>query len=232
MPRPMPAAGSAHRAFLLPAKIAIDKAVKIKTVLCGPSPRRPARPGDETVVQPRGIEADPMLRTPPISATLPVGVVSAMVRACRLAAIVVCVFAWPGPLAAQDLTGKPLVIDGNTIEIAGQPIRLFGIQAPGRDEACGAGEAAWPCGANAAFALARIIGSNWVSCFERRRTDWAVVAVCHAAGPAGPDINARMIADGWARAASDAPSAYRAHERRARTDATGIWGRPAVPSPR
>ena len=31
---------------------------------------------------------------------------------------------------AAEITGKPRVIDGNTIEIAGQRIRLHGIDAP------------------------------------------------------------------------------------------------------
>ena len=129
------------------------------------------------------------------------------------------------PAYAQDLTGKPVVIDGNTIEIAGQSIRLFGIRAPGRGETCGSGDAAWPCGSNAGFALARIIGSNWVTCLEKHRTAGGVSSVCHAAGARGPDINARMIADGWARSARDAPPAYLAHERRARAEAKGVWGR-------
>lgn len=153
------------------------------------------------------------------------------VRAIGLSAVLAAWLAAAGaPAFARDLTGKPVVIDGNTIEIAGQPIRLFGVQAPGRDETCGSGDAAWPCGANAGFALSRIIGSNWVTCLEKRRTAGAVYSVCHAAGAAGPDINARMIADGWARAAGDAPPAYLAHERRARAQAKGVWGGAAARS--
>ena len=144
---------------------------------------------------------------------------------CRLLAAVLFCLAKTQPAASEDLTGKPEVIDGNTLEIAGQPIRLFGIRAPGGEETCGA--PAWRCGENAGFALARIIGSNWVVCVERRRDADMVVSVCHAAGLAGPDINARMIAEGWARAAADAPPAYRALERGARTAAKGIWGGPA-----
>ena len=145
-------------------------------------------------------------------------------RLCRLVAAVVFFVAETQPAMSQDLTGKPKVIDGNTLEIAGQPIRLFGIRAPGGEETCGV--PAWRCGENAGFALARIIGSNWVVCVERRRDADMVVSVCHAAGLAGPDINARMIAEGWARAAVDAPPAYRALESRARTGAKGIWGGP------
>ena len=39
--------------------------------------------------------------------------------------------AWGAP-ALADIIGKPRVIDGDTIEIAGQRIRLHGIDAPER----------------------------------------------------------------------------------------------------
>ena len=132
--------------------------------------------------------------------------------------------AWPHVALSQDLTGKPVVLDGNTIEIAGQPIRLFGIQAPGRAETCGSGNRKWPCGENAGFALSRLIGTHWVTCRERTRSPTGVIAICHAAGPQGPDLNAQMLANGWARASASAPPAYRDHERRARRAGKGIWG--------
>ncbi len=34
------------------------------------------------------------------------------------------------PMAFADITGQPRVIDGDTLEIAGQRIRLHGIDAP------------------------------------------------------------------------------------------------------
>ena len=37
----------------------------------------------------------------------------------------------PPPLAWADITGQPRVIDGDTLEVAGQRIRLRGIDAPG-----------------------------------------------------------------------------------------------------
>lgn len=144
--------------------------------------------------------------------------------------VVSCLVLDPIAANAEDITGKPEVIDGNTIDIAGRAIRLFGVHAPSRDETCGTEKTQWPCGENAGFALARIIGSNWVTCRQMVRAARTVIAVCHASGPGGPDINARMVADGWARATRQAPQAYAELERRARVAGKGMWGRTAPAS--
>ena len=49
------------------------------------------------------------------------------------------------PAYADDITGKPRVIDGDTIEIAGERIRLHGIDAPESEPALNfqASAAAW-----------------------------------------------------------------------------------------
>ena len=65
-----------------------------------------------------------------------------------------------GPASAQNLiVGVASVIDGDTIEIHGQRIRLFGIDAPESSQLCvrPTGER-WRCGQQASFALADRIG--------------------------------------------------------------------------
>ena len=117
-----------------------------------------------------------------------------------------------------EITGKPRVIDGDTFEIGGQVIRLYGIDAPAEDETCGVNGKPWNCGLEASFALAFETAEHWVRCEERGTDkDGAVLAVCFV----GPyDLNALMVRKGWARGVSEG---YLRFEAEARAAKTGLW---------
>lgn len=127
------------------------------------------------------------------------------------------------PVAPRSIVGKAQIVDGNTIEVGGQRINLFGIDAPAPGQFCDAGGKKWPCGQNAVFGLSAIVERQWVHCQARSpATAKVVTAVCRLAGADGPDINAAMVRQGWARADGRMP-AYLSEEKTARAAKAGIW---------
>ncbi len=69
----------------------------------------------------------------------------------RALTIALCLLATP---ARADVAGVASVIDGDTIEVHGQRIRLHGIDAPEGRQLCRRDDKPWQCGKDAANALA------------------------------------------------------------------------------
>lgn len=150
-------------------------------------------------------------------------VVALMLGACMQAAP----FAGPGPkqpvsTVSSDILGTASVIDGDTVDIHGRRIRLFGVDAPESRQTCvkSSGEA-WRCGAAAANALADHIGRRPISCVQRDTDRYGrVVAVCSVGGE---DLGAWLVRQGWAVAYRQYASDYIGDETAARTARRGIW---------
>ncbi len=136
-------------------------------------------------------------------------------------AALVAVFALLAVPADAEITGKARVIDGDTLEIAGQRIRLHGIDAPESKQTCLAGGKEWACGREATFALAYETGRHWVSCREKGRDgDGRVAYVCFVGNR---DLGARMVGAGWALAVGGDSPVYAGDEKAARAARRGIW---------
>ncbi|MBX6323347.1 MAG: thermonuclease family protein [Rhodospirillaceae bacterium] len=125
------------------------------------------------------------------------------------------------PPAAAEVVGTATVIDGDTIEIHGRRIRLFGIDAPESAQLCAAAGKAYRCGQRAALALAEEIGRATVDCDPHDVDRYGrIVAVCTAAGR---NLNAWMVRHGWALAYQQYSSAYVSEEEAARAAGLGLW---------
>jgi endonuclease YncB( thermonuclease family) len=125
------------------------------------------------------------------------------------------------PAGAADLVGRASVIDGDTIELHGQRIRLHGIDAPESAQKCYQYGESWPCGRRAASALAEHIGARTVSCEARDRDQYGrIVAVCVVGGD---NLNAWMVRQGWALAYRHYSTSYVTDEDAARKAHAGVW---------
>lgn len=126
----------------------------------------------------------------------------------------------PAPPAGHLITGVASVHDGDTLEIHGTKIRLFGVDAPEAVQTCRKAGREYPCGREAALALSNLLGRQTVTC-ERRDTDryGRTVAVCRVGQT---DANAWMVAHGWALAYREYSTAYVPQENAARKAKLGI----------
>ncbi len=129
---------------------------------------------------------------------------------------------------AGDFVGKPRVVDGDTITIAGVRIRLQGIDAPEQKQLCQkANGTVYRCGLMATFALAAILENHWVTCkgdkVDRYRRQ---IATCYA----GPhDVNAKMVDRGWALAYRRYSLTYVPNENTAKKKRRGLWQGTFIP---
>ncbi len=101
--------------------------------------------------------------------------------------------------AGGEIAGAASVIDGDTIEIHGQRIRLHGIDAPESSQTClDAGGRTWRCGQQAALALQDLIGRRTVTCDERDVDRYGRIVGRCLVGTL--DINEWLVAQGLALA--------------------------------
>jgi endonuclease YncB( thermonuclease family) len=117
-----------------------------------------------------------------------------------------------------SISGRAEVVDGDTLRIGRERIRLVGLDAPELDQTCtDASGASWDCGRQAkAFAISLVSGRT-VTCTSSRRDVYRrALAKCDSGSG---DLGTQIVAAGWAVADFD----YVGEANQARDAKRGIW---------
>jgi endonuclease YncB( thermonuclease family) len=154
------------------------------------------------------------------------------------AAVAVLLFSAPPALAKGELFGPvDRVVDGDTLIVDGTRVRLFGIDAPESKQSCNKDGGPYACGAASKQALERRIGGSNVRCTVKSNDMYGrSVAICYApslkgagsgnngsTADASEDLNAWMVANGWAVSYRRYSKAYVGLEEEAQAAQRGIW---------
>lgn len=125
-------------------------------------------------------------------------------------------------LPEQTTEGAVKVIDGDSLHVGGQEVRLLGIDAPEARQTC-TDEAGteWPCGREATRTLQRLTSSAEVTCTGNEHDKYDRLLAHCLAGEL--DLNGEMVRLGFAISEDQQGYAYGDRQSEARAARRGIW---------
>lgn len=135
-------------------------------------------------------------------------------------ALVLLVGCAPEPPTVE---GRASVIDGDTLEVHGVRIRLWGVDAPEGRQVCDDAQGrAYACGRLSANRLDQHLQDKIVRCFEEDKDRYGrMVARCEVDSE---DLGGWLVRRGWAvRYTRYAGQAYLVDEITARREQAGLW---------
>ncbi len=126
------------------------------------------------------------------------------------------------PALAQEAEPAISVIDGDTLEIDGRALRLFGIDAPELGQTCLNAGKRWRCGLQAAVELRQLL-ETWkeLTCETAPLASAGNVVICH--DPQYNDPAEVLLARGLALALPDSFPAYKRAQNQAKLAKLGLW---------
>ncbi len=124
-------------------------------------------------------------------------------------------------MTRAEMTGPAKAIEGDVIEISGERLRLFGIDAPEPEQSCILLGNSFDCGHIAKTALMDLTAGATVICRPTGKKRRGLgVAICSVDGF---DISENMVHTGWALADPEDGSRYLAKQREAKRAKRGLW---------
>lgn len=129
-------------------------------------------------------------------------------------------FAFPLAAAPEEIVGTPTIVTGDTLDVRGDCIRLYGVDAPELGQACVMHGKTYDCGHVAATALMDLTAGLRVRCVAKQRTGDVLIATCYADGY---DLSEGMAYTGWALAHPDEGRRYKGLEADAKKERRGLW---------
>ena len=124
-------------------------------------------------------------------------------------------------IASADLSGTALIVDGDTITISGNKIRLNGIDTPEKDQTCRRAGITWRCGYQATETLRNWTYTKEVRCVGDTKDRYGrLIANCFVDGY---NVNARLVYEGLALAYRKYSKQYIPEEDKARAAKRGMW---------
>lgn len=124
--------------------------------------------------------------------------------------------------------GEPRVIDGDTLQLGGNIVQLYGIDAPELGQLCETDGSLWACGVEAALALRKLVTfgghqlhcSPWANSPGERTAHGGTVEVCEVSHE---DVALVMLHNGYGVALPGSFPDYLDAQEQARQARLGIW---------
>ena len=123
---------------------------------------------------------------------------------------------------SKSLDNSLRIIDGDTIILDSEKIRLYGIDTPEKKQKCkDKNGLSYPCGVVATNELKKIINSGQLFCRKKTTDRYSrSISICYVNGV---NINSLMVKNGWALAYRKYSMDYIDEEKEAKDKKMGMW---------
>ncbi len=128
---------------------------------------------------------------------------------------------YPHSIYSKTIIGKAIIVDGDTLKIGINKIRLHGIDSPELEQKCLIKEKEWNCGKKAAESLFNLANLKEITCESNNKDRYnRYIAICYINAL---NINKWMVKNGWAIAYRYYSLDYINDEEIAKMNKSGIW---------